>query len=155
MSRRNERLYHVFYGMKARCYNKKNPRYNIYGGKRISICDEWMEDYDNFKSWSLKNGYREDISLSIDRIDSNGNYEPSNCQWISLSENSAKANKNQHKNKSKKYIMLAISPNGYITEIKNISKFCRHNNLSRPSVSHRLNGVNNSPFRGWEFYSKQ
>ena len=72
--------------MKIRCYNPKRKEYKTYGGKGIIICDEWLESFDNFAIWALNNGY--ELGLTIDRIDSDGNYEPSNCRWLSRSENS-------------------------------------------------------------------
>ena len=72
------RLYTTWCNMKARCANKDNL---IYGGKGISVCKEWLNSYLCFKEWSFENGYS-DI-LTIDRIDSSGNYEPNNCRWVS------------------------------------------------------------------------
>lgn len=156
MSRRNERLYHLFYGMKARCYNPKTPKYNLYGGKGIKVCDEWS-DYEAFKEWSFNNGYAEDIKgISIDRIDSDKDYSPDNCRWISISENSAKANMGRHKNKSKKGKMYGISPDGEVIEITNVCEFCRKYGLQRSSVSHRLNGIiHDHNLDGWYFYREQ
>lgn len=73
------RLYKIFSGMKKRCYNKKCHAFENYGGRGISICAEWLNSFDSFYSWALSNGYNN--SLSIDRIDVDGNYEPSNCRW--------------------------------------------------------------------------
>ena len=75
--------------MKTRCYNPNSSSYNVYGGKGIKICKEWLEDPGCFESWSLLNGYKN--NLTIDRIDSNDDYRPENCQWITKSENSYRA----------------------------------------------------------------
>lgn len=81
------KLYRVWFDIKRRCYNTKRENYKNYGGRGIKMCEEWNEDFMNFYNWSLKNGYRE--GLTIDRIDVNGNYEPSNCRWV---ENKVQAN---------------------------------------------------------------
>ncbi|MBQ2055435.1 MAG: hypothetical protein II489_03965 [Bacteroidaceae bacterium] len=67
--------------MKRRCYNPNNKFYAYYGVRGISICDEWLNDFTSFRDWAVSAGY--DETLTIDRIDSDGNYEPSNCRWIS------------------------------------------------------------------------
>lgn len=75
----NGRLYKIWGGMKQRVSNQSNPAYLHYGGRGISICKEWNNSYSTFKDWSLDNGY--DDTLSIDRINNDGNYGPSNCRW--------------------------------------------------------------------------
>lgn len=150
---RNSRLYHVYYGMKERCYNQNSPSYDTYGGRGIQICKEWSESYKNFCDWAMENGYSDD--LTIDRIDPDGDYCPENCRWIPLSENSARANVGKHKNKSKLLYAYAISPDGVRVEITNISKFSREFGMNRSTVSSILHGRMKNKLNGWKFYSNK
>ena len=88
------RLYHIWRTMKARCVDSNSHKYHAYGGRGIAICDEWLNSFQSFYDWAMANGYRED--LSIDRIDNDGNYEPSNCRWATSKEqaNNTRANRN-------------------------------------------------------------
>ena len=80
------RLYKIWSNMKQRCYNENATSYNYYGEKGITICDEWLNDFQAFYDWAMANGYTDD--LTIDRIKNDGNYCPENCRWITLDENS-------------------------------------------------------------------
>lgn len=79
---RNERLYRIYYGMMSRCNNKKYEAYKHYGARGIKVCSEWSGHFYDFEKWALSHGY--DDALTLDRINNDGNYEPSNCRWTTM-----------------------------------------------------------------------
>ena len=87
------RLYSIWSDMKARCSNEHSKFYYRYGGRGITVCDEWLADYTVFRDWALSNGYAD--NLTIDRIDYNGNYEPSNCRWITIQQQQLNTSRNR------------------------------------------------------------
>jgi hypothetical protein len=95
----NTRLFSIWKGIKKRCYYKKDKFYHRYGGLGIKVCDEWVSDYSEFKRWALSNGYSDE--LTIERIDVSGNYEPVNCTWIAMADQSY--NKRIHSNNTSGY----------------------------------------------------
>lgn len=77
----HSRINGIYRQIKGRCFRKTNPAFPKYGGRGITICDDWLGDngFINFYNWSMDNGYAD--NLTLDRINTDGNYEPSNCRW--------------------------------------------------------------------------
>ena len=85
-SKNGESIYPVWKSMRARCNNPKNHAYKNYGGRGITVCNEWDEDFKSFYDWAMDNGYKP--NLSIDRIDNDKGYCPDNCRWATRIEQS-------------------------------------------------------------------
>ena len=84
MRKGRKRILGILKGMKQRCYNINCEKYHRYGGRGITICDEWLNNSQAFVDWSMSHGYADD--LTIDRIDNDGNYEPGNCRWATAKQ---------------------------------------------------------------------
>ena len=110
-------LYVVWQGMKKRCNNETNKSYRWYGNRGISVCEEWVE-FLPFYNWAIENGYAK--GLHLDRIDSDGDYEPSNCRFVTCKENQ------RNKRNNVKYRGVAIS------------KYCEEHGLEKMLVYSRL-----------------
>lgn len=91
MTEEEKKLNSTWRNMKYRCYAPNAPQSlaKLYRDKGIRVCDEWRNDFNAFKEWAFSHGY--EVGLTIDRIDPDGDYEPSNCQWVTKSENSRRA----------------------------------------------------------------
>lgn len=92
--KRKTRMYRIWSDMKGRCNNPNRAKYARYGGRGITVCSEWMSDFQAFYEWSMANGYQED--LSIDRIDNDGNYCQENCRWVTMREQAANKSTNHY-----------------------------------------------------------
>lgn len=127
----DSRLYRVWNGMKQRCMNPNNTEWHNYGGRGISVCDEWM-NFEAFRTWAEANGYEPDAKYgkcTIDRIDTDGNYEPNNCRWVDYIV---------HGNNRRGHTSITV--NG---ESHTIAEWARLNGLNPSTIRSRLHD-------GWE-----
>lgn len=122
----NSRIYRIYRKMLNRCYREQDESYKYYGAEGVRVCDEWRNDPAEFIKWAMDNGY--DDKLTIDRINTDGNYEPNNCRWITMHEQCLNR-------KSNVYLE-------YRGEIKTISEWAETLNMNRHLIDDRLK-------RGW------
>lgn len=120
---KQERLYVIWRSMISRCYIPSATEYQNYGGRGISVCDEWKDDYACFRDWALSNGYLD--NLTLDRIDNNGNYSTDNCRWVTM--------KAQMNNKSNNHL---ITFNG---KTQTLTQWAEEYGISRSVLSTRIN----------------
>lgn len=121
------RIYRIWCDMKNRCYNPNVPNYHNYGGRGIKVCNEWL-DPTTFIAWANESGYAD--NLTIERIDIDGDYEPSNCKWITLKEQ-------QWNKTTSKYITID-------GETKCLREWCEQFGMNYRTVHHRIK------YLGWE-----
>lgn len=142
LSNKCGRLYPLWKSIKYRCYCESSPDYKNYGGRGIVMCDEWKNNFVTFHDWAIANGYKEEKTekglniLTIDRIDVNGNYEPSNCRFVT--------NEVQAKNKRKsiptenRYRTCPICGKMYVVKQRNGSKTCSYScGAKLRSINHK------------------
>ena len=91
---RKHDLYKTWINIKSRCYNSNNSHYKYYGKKGIGMCDDWKNNFKSFYDWAINNGWKR--GLSIERIDNNKQYEPQNCKWIDMSNQSQNRTTNHY-----------------------------------------------------------
>lgn len=116
------RLYKAWTQMKQRCYNQHKDGYEDYGGRGITVCEEWRNSFEAFYKWSIANGYTD--KLSIDRINVNGNYEPSNCRWATNKEQSNNRRSNIHIE--------------YKGEVKTLKQWAEEKGICEKTLKHRI-----------------
>ncbi len=116
------RLYRIWSAMKQRCENPNTINYKYYGAKGVCVCEEWRRDFRAFYLWAISNGYTNDLTL--DRIDANKNYEPSNCRWVTRKE--------QQNNTS--YTRLYT----YNGETRSIMQWAEKTGMSPPVLYYRI-----------------
>lgn len=125
----HSKLYGVWCSMKARCYNPNSTYYKRYGGRGIGICSEWKDSYETFRTWAISSGYHDGVS--IDRIENDSGYSPSNCRWVG---SVAQAN-NRSSNKIFTY-------NG---ETHNLSEWAKLRGINYKTLHNRIFAA------GWDF----
>ncbi len=127
------RLYRVWAAMKQRCYNPNSSSYNAYGGRGITVCDDWIDDFVPFYEWAMTNGYNPDAprgECTIDRIDNDKGYSPDNCRWIS-----------SEKQANNKQQTVWVEMNG---EKKSLKQWCDIYQINYGCVIHRIHSM------GWD-----
>lgn len=125
----NTKIYGIWNAMRNRCYYKKGKAYKNYGGRGITVCDEWKNSFETFYKWAMENGYKD--GLSIERMDNNCGYSPDNCKWINKGE--------QAQNRRRNY---SVTINGVT---KNLTEWCKEYNIDYGLVHNRCHKLH------WDF----
>ena len=120
--KKNTRLYRIWLNMKNRCNNPNYHHFERYGGRGISVCSQWVQNFEAFFNWAIDNGYNDDLTL--DRIDNNKGYSPDNCRWATPKEQSNNVSRNR-----------LVTFNG---ETRNITQWREYLGLSKATVDYRL-----------------
>ena len=123
---KNTRLFRVWNNILSRCYNSNASHFHRYGGRGVTVCDQWRNDFKVFYDWAMSHGYSDE--LTIDRINNDGNYEPSNCRWVDIKTQARNRNNNHY-----------VTING-IT--KTLTEWCNYYSINYRTVQDRIK-------RGW------
>lgn len=121
---RDHRLIGIWRAMISRCTNIDNARYSSYGGRGITVCKEWLASFDSFYEWAVANGYEE--HLTIDRINNDGNYEPSNCRWTTYAIQNLNKRTNRYINYEGEMMTIKEASQKSGIPMKNISDRIRY-----------------------------
>lgn len=125
------KIWRIYFNMKSRCYNTKNRAYANYGGRGITVCDEWLNSFENFVEWSFNNGFEDLPEISIDRIDNNLGYSPDNCRWVNAKMQARNRRSNVIINyEDEKYTGVELSEKLNIPYSRIISRVSRGNDVS-------------------------
>ena len=149
------RLYSIWNSMKERCTNQNNAGYQLYGGKGITVCSDWVL-FNGFYTWANTNGY--DLQLSLDRIDPDGNYCPENCRWVDLFTQAQNRNKNKNNTTGYKGVSYCASTGkykasiGYFNKQKTLGRFATAEEAATAyntfvllnNMEHRLNEIHST-----------
>ena len=135
--------------MKYRCNTPTCDAYFRYGASGIKVCDEWNNSFLAFEEWALANGYKD--GLTIDRIDSKGNYCPENCQWLTKGDNTAKSNKICQHRRADKGLYYGEDPKGDIYLFWNANEFSKEHKLNASCIRACANGSTKTT-QGWKFW---
>ncbi len=115
-------LQNIYYGMVRRCHDPRRKDYYKYGGRGITVCDEWRESFTNFEEWALTHGFKR--GMTLDRIANARGYNPNNCRWISKKAQGY----NRHTNR---YVSIG-------DKVKTLEEWCRLYNIGPDLVIHRV-----------------
>ena len=119
------RLYRIWGGIHSRCFNTRRNEYEQYGGRGITVCDEWKSSFEAFYEWAMANGYAD--NLTIERKDVNGDYCPENCCWIT--------NQEQQNNRRTTHLLT------YNGETHSIKEWAKITGINYSTLRNRINAL--------------